>query len=821
MTIKYIDIIHHTHTDYGYTEHPSISRELHKKNIDIALSAIKATAHNKAGEKFYWTAEVLLSVYDWWLEADETRRSELLEAIASGQFEVQGFAFHNTALLNDDCWDKMFDWIPEELWKKMKPVSGMQIDVNGIPSAGAMRAIQKGIKYLWVGPNSYNGAPPFNNPTAFKWMLPNGESILTWINAAYNDAHFLFNENWREGPIPNSNDLRYRQPVKGDYFRDDEASVRKAHELCLRNLQLIEGPPELSASFRKANEDPNTLRNWMGGYKYERLLCSLTNQWRVDNDPPFLPVMDFIKKWNELGLKPELRLTTPASAFMELEKEVGDNFPQYKGEWTDWWANGSASAPVEVASSRKAKRVVKVIKSEIFGKLDEKENKRLDEALKNMCMFDEHTWGAWSSISNPFSDYTRSQFCEKSIYAYRGLAQAQYLLAEKARESSVYNENGIYLTNPSEYPLKAWIELPSNCLRGEYTHLKNMTTGELIEITYCDGLLNFKRPAGPEDLSIENVSQTFADSAPRKTAKFWSGTLKPRSTEHFCLIKNQAIPTEKMNASVVENNLMFATDSLGWPESAIWKGMEAPLFNEGLGGFLSYSPVGFAPRWIMKDIFSIENKEERLSQREKFMRLENSVYSNNAIMEEQEFSIRIEQEFSHPSLKWGKRILELWKDEPKAKLTIKINRRSSMDPEMLYVKFPLPCENTIPFISNGGYAFKPGEGQLPGTCMDYYAIDGWANYSNDKGNWLWNSKEAPIITFEAPQALAKLKKLPKRTDILLSMVFDNSWDTNFVADSHGIMEFNYDLIWRDWVEEKDIGKIVENLTTEPIVAVRV
>ena len=31
---------------------------------------------------------------------------------------------------------------------------------------------------------------------------------------------------------------------------------------------------------------------------------------------------------------------------------------------------------------------------------------------------------------------------------------------------------------------------------------------------------------------------------------------------------------------------------------------------------------------------------------------------------------------------------------------------------------------------------------------------------------------------------------------MLAMVFDNFWFTNFVADSHGVMEFQFDLAWR-------------------------
>jgi hypothetical protein len=51
-----------------------------------------------------------------------------------------------------------------------------------------------------------------------------------------------------------------------------------------------------------------------------------------------------------------------------------------------------------------------------------------------------------------------------------------------------------------------------------------------------------------------------------------------------------------------------------------------------------------------------------------------------------------------------------------------------------------------------------------------------------------------------PNAAARLDKLPDKTEVLLSMVFDNTWDTNFAADSHGIMEFNYDLVWRRHIE---------------------
>ena len=84
----------------------------------------------------------------------------------------------------------------------------------------------------------------------------------------------------------------------------------------------------------------------------------MTNEWRIDGDPPFPPLADFVAAWRRLGLKPTLRLTTVSKALKTLEQELGPTIPQFEGEWTDWWANGVASGPREVAASRLAKRTV-------------------------------------------------------------------------------------------------------------------------------------------------------------------------------------------------------------------------------------------------------------------------------------------------------------------------------------------------------------------------------------------------------------------------------------------------------------------------------
>ncbi len=36
---------------------------------------------------------------------------------------------------------------------------------------------------------------------------------------------------------------------------------------------------------------------------------------------------------------------------------------------------------------------------------------------------------------------------------------------------------------------------------------------------------------------------------------------------------------------------------------------------------------------------------------------------------------------------------------------------------------------------------------------------------------------------------------------MVAMVFDNIWHTDFVADSYGTMEFQFDLVWKEKIDQ--------------------
>lgn len=802
MKIQHVDLVHFCHSDYGFTDHPAICRELQRRYIDIAVDAVLATAKGPAEHKFYWTAEATLAVGDWWSEASPQRRNEFLQAAACGQLDIAALPLNQTPTLNRRQWRKLLHWLPEDLWRHIQPQAAIQNDVNGMPRAGAVVLLDRGVTRLFMGINAESGGPPQKRPSAFWWKMPDGRRMFVWLGDAYNEGYSYFEpDSWRRGPVPEASDTRYRPPRPGEILPADEDSMRKAHANVMKRLAQLEAD----------------------GYPHHTLLISMTNEWRNDGDPPFPPLADFVAAWHHLGLKPALRLTTVSAALEKLENEIGGNIPELEGEWTDWWTNGVASGPREVAVCRLAKRVVAAAESDVWGPLDANGGRTVEDIYEQLCLFDEHTWGHINSAAMPWSSEVLGQYNEKSRYAYRSLAQSQWLLAQRIRGRLAQAEEGFYVINTSKLPWSGWITMLKSCLRDEYLSIEDTKTGISYPLEFRHGLRPYERPKNQEELTIENTAETFPDNCPEMSARFWMEGLQADEIRRLRLRLDPPVHLPSPAAGQVDNNEIVPkveADRHRWPTSAIWPGMNRPLFLSGFGDFFSVAVRGFASRWIAREVFATEDDAQRERLRREVLEEIPAAALESASMEHTKHTAVYTQILHHPRMKWITRRLELWNREPHARLTLRFNRISCETPELFFVAFPLPCEGILPIVSNGGLPFVPYRDQLPGTCRDYFAIDGWTHYKSPQGNWLWVSRDAPLITFGSHQALARRKDAPKETNRVLAMIFDNRWFTNFASDSHGVMEFQFDLCWKPAGSETfSAAEVAETLVSEPQVII--
>ena len=520
--IQRVDIVHMTHTDVGFTDHPLVCRRQQVRYLDIAIDAVLATRDAPPEARFYWTAETTLAVNDWWQAADPKRREDFLEAVGTGRLEITAMAVNQTPTLNRAEWHTMLHWLPEDVWRQVNPRAAIQNDVNGFPRAGAVALLDRGVENLLMGINPTNGSPPMQWPSAFWWKMPDGRRMFVWLGDVYPRGFYYFHpSSWRRGPVPESTDTRYRPARPGDFFRADEASVRAAHAHLLGQLRGLEA----------------------AGYNFPSLIISVTNEWRMDNDPPFPPLADFVATWNRLELKPVVKLSTVAGALERMKKEIGDKIPELQGEWTEWWANGDASGPREVAASRLAKRLAAAALSPVWGDPDERTLRAADTIYRDLCLFDEHTWGSSDSVARPHGLDTWAQYNEKSRTAYRPMALAKLLLAQRARTAVYPREEGLYVVNTAKLPWSGWISMPASCLRGDFHSLEEPGPGTAIPLVFDRGYRPFTPPGGPDELTVENTSETFPDNAPDQLARFWIEGLEGEAVRRF-LLSEKSIDVE-------------------------------------------------------------------------------------------------------------------------------------------------------------------------------------------------------------------------------------------------------------------------------------
>ncbi len=709
--IRHIDLIHHSHTDVGYTDLPTVTRELQVRFLD---SAIEACLLNP---RFRWTCEVTMTIADFWRQAPPARRAQFVQLVQRGQMDVMALPFNQAPFMNARQWRRAMDWLPASLLKQLNPRVAMQNDVNGFPRAGALLCLDRGIRHLMMGINADMGGPPFRRPSAFHWKMPDGRKMFVWLGDHYGTAYAFFEPNrWQHGQAKGAT-TTLRPPYAGDHLKTDESSLRASQAHLAKRLAKLEAE----------------------GYSYDRLILSYTNQWRYDNDPPFPPLAAFVDAWNNLGLTPTLRLVTATQAVFDMEKAVASLIPTYEGEWTDWWANGDASGPREVAASRLAKRHIEAALSPVWGPSNARIDARVEEMLRDLCLFDEHTWGANVSVSQPDSLDTIGQYTEKSLTAYRPMGHAEWLLGQRARTHFAGKPEATYVVNTAPAAYTGWVKMPG----------------------------------------IDKPS-VWVEKLPARMAAKLGEAPKPRPNE----------PSVELGPG-------------GWPMAAVWPGMAKPLFTNGLGDLLS---VWIAPPARRSSRMTPENLKRTAATYGTTKRTDGP------------YTILYSQPVEHSSLNWGERRVELFRGEPRATLTVRLDRKSQNSAEAFFVLCGFPVAGVLPEFTNGGVKFVPFDDQLPGACRDYVVVDGWGRYTTTDGQWLWVTRDAPLVAVGGPHTWQRITSKPPDTERLWTLVFDNFWHTNFVANSNGLMEFQWELAWAPKFD--DPAAVAETLVSEPLVVLQ-
>ena len=367
-------LLPHSHVDIGYTHVQTEVEQAQWKYLEMAMEAARKSASYPPGAQFKWNVEVLWAVDSYLKQATPEQREQFVAAVKAGQVGLQAlYGNELTGLCR-----------PEELLRLLScaqsvsklcetPISSAMItDVPGYTWGMVPALAHSGVRYFSIGPN---GGDRIGHTTAawgdrpFWWIGPNGyDRVLVWMTGTG----------------------YYRVFSSGD------------------NLMQYLGSLEEK------------------GYPYDFVQV---RHCLGDNGAPDVNFADTVKEWNETHAFPKLVIATTDEMFRDFEQRYGDSLPTAQGDFTPYWEDGAASSALETSMNRaSADRLTQA--ETLFSLLNPQAYpaEEFRHAWRNVILYDEHTWGAHNSISQPDEPFVKSQWAIKRQFAVDADAQSKALL---------------------------------------------------------------------------------------------------------------------------------------------------------------------------------------------------------------------------------------------------------------------------------------------------------------------------------------------------------------------------------------------------------
>jgi hypothetical protein len=104
-----------------------------------------------------------------------------------------------------------------------------------------------------------------------------------------------------------------------------------------------------------------------------------------------------------------------------------------------------------------------------------------------------------------------------------------------------------------------------------------------------------------------------------------------------------------------------------------------------------------------------------------------------------------------------------------------------------YVLFPFAADPASDLLlATAGGAFAPHSGQVPGTCQDFYTVQGWLRLTDGRGAIRICPQDTPLWMVGGITQYAWTRGPFPRRDRLVANLMNNWWHTNFPRSQAGV-----------------------------------
>lgn len=774
--IKTIYICNHSHTDIGYTDFQDNCLRQHGEFVDQALDLIEATDGYPAEAQYRWTVETTGPFIKYLRQAGRDQIERFRHWHEQGRIDIAAMQYNFTPLLD-----------VEQMHRSLYPLrairdefgfnveAAMQDDVNGVSWLFADLLADLGISFYTAAINPIRGARPRPFPGPFHWEGPSGKKVLAW-----NGYHYLFGRS---------------QAGLGNWDLVDRQLPRWVDQL-------------------EADDS----------YNFPFLYCESTHPVRVDNGPPDPRMPEFVAEWNEQDRGFKMQFMTVTEFGRMLHAEYGDQIETQRGDWTDHWTDGPASSAAETGINRTTHSLLGIAESmeswlRAKGETGSWNAGRAANAFENATLYDEHTWGAYTSVEAPNSLFTRSIWNRKAGYAYSAAMEAHDMIARAANAiAGPLGEKGPEgsfnlgdLEPETAFPPSGIDEvLVINTLPWE--------RDVIVEEPEPRG---GAAPVGVLDTFFIRGS-TWGGARPIPPVKRLAGKVPPMG---YAFLKvSDGVPSGDLKASgnTIENAHYRVTVD---PET----GGLTEFFDKGQGHDFASTYQGWQPGQYIYE--TVDSDEDRLA-------IANIDFDHPDFFEGRTDTPWVRQtaskvELSEARIHEGRAFIEINVTAPGVKsatlvyaldagrksleVNWTIDKIEHTKAEAVFIAFPFNLQGNEFVVDLNGIPSVPNDDQLDGAAKDWYPVTRWVDVSDGRRGVTMVPVDAPLVHLGGITTGRWARTLEPEGPTIMSWALNNHWLVNFRASQSGEVPLRYRLTTHEGaVDPAAAARFAAEAVTSPV-----
>lgn len=724
-------IVPHEHIDVGYTDYQSKVSEIQSRVLDEAMDMIREDPDFRYSVDGYWVIQEFLAGRN----AEDRRR--LLQLVQEHKILVP--AEYANLLTEFPAVETLIRSLyPSYQFDRENGANFDYANITDVPSQSwsyASVLAAAGLKYFTSGSNPDRGPivmlSNLEKQSPYWWEGPDGGKVLMWYSNSYGHVSGVF------GMPPD---------------------IKTGRELLPGYLQTYSSPEY------KAN-----------------VVMLFGAQW--ENSDLFPQQATIAREWNKTYAYPKISYSGFADALRAIADQVGKSMPAIKGDGGPYWEDGIYSDTQNAILARRAEQRAPSAEklstiSSLVHPFVQVESAALRQLWQNMFLFDEHTWGAWQSISSPDSEETVRQQAVKDNFATQTDQDLNYVLERGMAAISDYindPKGTLVVFNTLNWQRSGLVEV--DLRKG--SELIDLVGGKAVPYQVVSDLPAY--PSDPGDPSFQRVRFLAQDvlalgyrcytirheaSKPVKAAEMKAGTTL-ENAYYRVVLDAESGAVRSIFDKELKKELVNAASPYRFDQYLYVSGGDKPPYNRLIFGDAKLP----APELTIHG-----------TQGGRLVSVDRTPFGTTARLESSNINT--------PKVQTD---IILFDSQKKIEFLNHVEKKKVYTKEGVYFAFPFAADDPrIRYDLQNGFV-DPTRDLLPGAAKEWFSAQHWVAVQQGDVTAALIPADAELFTMGDIVRGKWPLDLDEHRGTIFSYVMNNYWHTNYVAAQGGNFTFRYIL----------------------------